>query len=55
MPVLCDSQIRELIRIEPFADKKKRPGQISYGRSSGGYDFRVGPLFKIFTNVMPSS
>lgn len=49
MPVLCDSQIRELVPIEPFAEAKKRPGQISYGVSSYGYDIRVGPKFKIFT------
>ena len=51
MPVLCDSQIRELVPIEPFADNIKRPGHVSYGVSSYGYDFRVGPVFKIFTDV----
>jgi len=49
MAVLCDTQIRELIGIEPFADAEKRPGSISYGVSSYGYDVRVGPRFKIFT------
>ena len=49
MPVLCDSQIRELVSIEPFAEAKKRPGQISFGVSSYGYDIRVGTRFKIFT------
>ena len=49
MPVLCDTQIRELVPIEPFADAQKRPGTISYGVSSYGYDVRVGPKFKIFT------
>lgn len=49
MAVLCDSQIRELIRIEPFEDSIKRPGKISYGVSSYGYDVRVGTSFKIFT------
>ena len=49
MPVLCDTQIRELIGIEPFADGAKRPGRISYGVSSYGYDVRVGSRFKIFT------
>ena len=53
MPVLCDTQIRELIGIEPFEDNSKRPGKISYGVSSYGYDVRVGTLFKIFTNVTP--
>src|SRR5438045_9380620 len=51
MPVLCDTQIRELIGIEPFEDNVKRPGKISYGVSSYGYDLRVGSVFKIFTNV----
>ena len=51
MPVLCDSQIRELVWIEPFEENVKRPGQVSYGVSSYGYDVRVGTLFKIFTNV----
>jgi len=51
MPVLCDSQIRELVSIEPFEENVKRPGRISYGVSSYGYDVRVGTLFKIFTNV----
>ncbi len=49
MPVLCDSQIRELIPIEPFAEAVKRPGKVSYGLSSYGYDIRVGTRFKIFT------
>ncbi len=51
MGILCDTQIRELIDIEPFADTLKRPGRISYGVSSYGYDLRVGTVFKIFTNV----
>ena len=47
--VLCDSQIRELVRIEPFEEAVKRPGKVSYGVSSYGYDVRVGSHFKIFT------
>lgn len=49
MGVLCDRQIRERIRIEPFEPAVKRPGRISYGVSSYGYDVRVGTRFKIFT------
>ncbi|MFG0274080.1 MAG: dCTP deaminase [Phycisphaerales bacterium] len=49
MSVLCDSQIRELVGIEPFAEGQKRPGSVSYGLSSYGYDVRVGTRFKIFT------
>src|SRR5882724_9025477 len=51
MGVLCDTQIRELVSIEPFAENTKRNGKISYGVSSYGYDVRVGTLFYIFTNV----
>ena len=51
MGVLCDTQIRELIPIEPFEENVKRPGHVSYGVSSYGYDVRVGTLFKIFTNA----
>jgi len=47
--VLSDRQIRERVRIEPFEKAVKRPGRISYGVSSYGYDVRVGPHFKIFT------
>ncbi|MEM1165149.1 MAG: dCTP deaminase [Planctomycetota bacterium] len=49
MAVLCDTQIRELIGIEPFADAEKRASRISYGVSSYGYDVRVGTRFKVFT------
>ena len=51
MAVLCDTQIRELIGIEPFEDNAKRPGRVSYGVSSYGYDVRVGTRFKVFTNA----
>ncbi len=54
MGVLCDTQIRELVTIEPFAENVKRPGRVSFGVSSYGYDVRVGTLFKIFTDVSPS-
>jgi dCTP deaminase len=37
--------------IEPFQEGKKRPGVISYGLSSYGYDVRVADEYKIFTNV----
>jgi len=54
LSILCDTQIRELVGIEPLEDTAKRIGRISYGLSSYGYDVRVGCLFKIFTNVSPS-
>ena len=53
MAILCDTQIRDEIGIEPFADAEKRDGRVSYGVSSYGYDVRVGSLFKVFTNVAP--
>jgi dCTP deaminase len=37
--------------IEPFENSQVRTGVISYGVSSYGYDMRVAPEFKIFTNV----
>ena len=40
--------------IEPFESNQVRAGVISYGVSSYGYDMRVAPEFKIFTNVLSS-
>ncbi len=37
--------------IEPFEPDQVREGVISYGVSSFGYDIRVAPEFKVFTNV----
>src|SRR5687767_15129497 len=37
--------------IEPFVESQTRTGVISYGVSSYGYDIRVAPEFKVFTNV----
>jgi len=54
MAVLCDTQIRELVGIEPMAETQKRPGRVSFGLSSYGYDVRVGSVFKVFTNVDPT-
>ncbi|MSR17712.1 MAG: dCTP deaminase [Phycisphaerales bacterium] len=51
MSILCDSQIRETISIEPFEENSKRQSIISYGVSSYGYDVRVGTRFKVFTNA----
>ena len=53
MSVLCDTQIRELLSIDPFSENVKREGKVSYGVSSYGYDVRVGNIFKVFTNVAP--
>jgi deoxycytidine triphosphate deaminase/intein/homing endonuclease len=51
MGVLADWQILREIKIEPFAESALRPGVISYGVSSYGYDVRVGRHFKVFTNA----
>ena len=55
MAIMPDHWIREnALRhgmIEPFVDRQTREGVISYGLSSYGYDARVAPEFKIFTNV----
>jgi dCTP deaminase len=37
--------------LEPFETGQVREGVISYGLSSYGYDIRVAPEFKVFTNV----
>ena len=53
--ILADHQIRDLVKnqnmIEPFVEKQKNHGTISYGLSSYGYDARCSEEFKIFTNV----
>jgi dCTP deaminase len=55
MGILPDAWIREMATkhgmIEPFVENQRREGVISYGLSSYGYDARVAPEFKIFTNV----
>src|SRR5437868_4826549 len=51
MGVLADWQIKERVKIEPFADAAARPGVISYGVTSYGYDLRLGRKFKVFTNA----
>jgi dCTP deaminase len=56
MSIKSDRWIRRMAlehrMIEPFADQQVRAGVISYGLSSYGYDMRVAPEFKIFTNVL---
>ncbi len=51
MGILPDWQIQRDVKIEPFSAAAHRPGVISYGVSSYGYDVRVGRHFKVFTNV----
>ena len=56
MSIKSDRWIRRMAAsrgmIEPFAESQVREGVISYGVSSYGYDMRVAPEFKIFTNVL---
>jgi dCTP deaminase len=55
MPIKSDNWIRRMSEehrmIEPFESGQVREGVISYGLSSYGYDIRVAPEFKVFTNV----
>lgn len=55
MTIKADSWIREQAleqgMISPFVESQKKEGIVSYGLSSYGYDARVAPEFKIFTNV----
>ncbi|MBX9580409.1 MAG: dCTP deaminase [Gemmataceae bacterium] len=51
MAVLPDWMIERDIKIDPFAPQQHRPGVISYGVTSYGYDVRVDRKFKVFTNV----
>jgi dCTP deaminase len=56
MSIKPDRWIRRMARehrmIEPFVDDPVRRGVISFGVSSYGYDMRVAPEFKIFTNAL---
>lgn len=45
------TQAKNANMIDPFVDKQKRDGIISYGVSSYGYDARCASEFKVFTNV----
>lgn len=51
MTILADWQIERDVKIVPFAPQQKRPGVISYGVTSYGYDVRLGRKFKVFTNA----
>jgi len=53
--IMPDHWIRDMAvnhgMIDPFTEKLKRDGVISYGLSSYGYDSRCSDEFMIFTNV----
>jgi dCTP deaminase len=55
MGIKSDSWIREMVKkhdmINPFSDSQVSKDIISYGLSSYGYDVRLAPEFKIFTNI----
>ena len=51
MAILPDWRIRNDVCIRPIADLAHRPGTISYGVTSYGYDVRVDRKFKVFTNA----
>ena len=55
MSIKSDRWIRRMAEeegmIEPFEPGQVKEGNISYGLSSYGYDIRVAPEFKVFTNV----
>src|SRR6059058_4482225 len=58
MSIQSDRWITQMAKehgmIEPFESSQVRTGVISYGVSSYGYDMRVAPEFRIFTNVLNS-
>jgi dCTP deaminase len=49
--VLPDNVLRRLGIFAPYSRGKKRPGKVSFGESSAGYDIRAGDEWKIFTNT----
>src|SRR3546814_5041642 len=55
MSIMPDRWIRRMAEehrmIEPFEDRQRREGMISFGVSSYGYDARVSREFRIFTNI----
>lgn len=49
MGILPDWMVRSQVQIEPLAPCEERPGRISYGLTSYGYDARAGYRFQVFT------
>jgi dCTP deaminase len=58
MGLKSDSWIRRMAReaemIVPFAEGQVRPGMISFGLSSYGYDMRLDREFKLLRSPLPS-
>lgn len=48
MGVIPDWALKDMGICTPLAEGKKRPGKISYGVTSYGYDARIGNKFQIF-------
>lgn len=53
MARLADWEIRSRVKIVPFEEGIDRPGKISYGLTSYGYDIRVGRKFKVLETPHP--
>lgn len=55
MGIKSDNWIRKMVEehdmISPFSDSQSSGDIISYGLSSYGYDVRLAPEFKVFTNI----
>jgi dCTP deaminase len=51
MGVLSDRQIEAEVKIEPFDPGTRKPGTISSGLTSYGYDMRLGYKFGVFSPV----
>ena len=55
MAIKSDKWIKRMSKehdmINPYTEEQIKPGSISYGVSSYGYDIRVADEYKIFTNV----
>jgi dCTP deaminase len=49
--ILPDWAIRRYVPITPLEEGVERPGKISWGLSSYGYDCRIGYRFKVFSPV----
>lgn len=51
MGVLPDYMVATEVKITPYAEGVHRPGVISFGQTSYGYDARVGYKFKVFSPI----
>jgi dCTP deaminase len=49
--ILPDWAIEQYVQITPLSKNAPRPGVISYGTGSYGYDVRLGRRFKLFSAV----